>query len=150
MWCDAQVEKQPTSLRGSQTEANLIAAFTRKSQANLRYLYFAQKADIEGFPNVAALFKAVAHSETGHAHGHLEYLAAFGSGDPVTALDIGPTDDNLQSAIVSETYESTDMYPAFAQAARSENFGEIADWFETLARSQTSHASRFQEGLDTL
>ena len=62
------------SLKGTQTEENLKAAFAGESQANRRYLYFAQKADIEGFNDVAAVFRSTAEGETGHAHGHLEYL----------------------------------------------------------------------------
>src|ERR1700761_2218443 len=77
-------------LKGSQTEANLKAAFAGESQANRRYLYFAQKADIEGHNDVAAVFRSTAEGETGHAHGHLEYLEE--SGDPATGLPIGPPD----------------------------------------------------------
>jgi rubrerythrin len=137
-------------LKGTKTEANLQQAFARESQDNLRYLYFAQKADIEGFPAIADLFKNVADSETGHAHGHLEYLAMFGSGDPDTGLHIGDTDDNLRSCIAGETEEHADMYPSFAALAREEGFGEIADWFDTLARTEKSHADRFAEALDSL
>ena len=96
------------------------------------------------------MFKNVADGETGHAHGHLEYLATMGSGDPATGLAIGATEDNLKSAIESETYEYTEMYPGFAKAAREEGFTQISEWFETLARAEKSHAGRFQAGLDTL
>jgi rubrerythrin len=137
-------------LAGSQTEANLQLAFARDSQANRRYLYFAQKADIEGYPDSAGLFKNVSDSETGHAHGHLEYLASMGSGDPVTGLAIGDTADNLKSAIEGETQEYTELYPGFAQAARDEGFVEIAEWFETLARSKKAHADRFELGLNAI
>ncbi len=138
------------SLKGTKTEANLQHAFARESQANRRYLYFAQKADIEGYPDAAVLFKTVADGETGHAHGHLEYLAMMGSGDPATGMAIGDTVDNFKSAIASETYEHTDLYPGFAKAAREENFTEIAEWFETLARAEKSHVGRFQQGLEAL
>lgn len=138
------------SLKGTQTEANLMHAFARESQANRRYLYFAQKADIEGYPEAANLFKNVAESETGHALGHLEYLAAIGSGDPTTGLEIGATEDNFTSAIASETFEYTEMYPSFAEAARNEGFGEVADWFESLAQAEKSHAARFRQALDAL
>jgi rubrerythrin len=136
------------ALAGSKTEANLREAFARESQANRRYLYFAQKADIEGFPDVAALFRSVAEGETGHAFGHLEWLAEVG--DPATGEPIGDTVDNLRSAIAGETYESTEMYPGFARTAREEGFEEIAEWLETLARAENSHAGRFGEGLDSL
>ena len=135
-------------LNGSQTLDNLKEAFAGESQANRRYLYFAQKADIEGYPDTAALFRSVAEGETGHAHGHLEYIAEVG--DPATGEPIGSSEDNLKAAIAGETYEYTEMYPGFAKAARAEGLEEIADWFETLARAEKSHAGRFQKGLDNL
>ncbi len=135
-------------LKGSQTEANLKAAFAGESQANRRYLYFAAKADVEGQNDVAAVFRSTAEGETGHAHGHLEYLEA--SGDPATGLPIGPSRDNLKAAIAGETHEYTDMYPGMAKAARQEGFEEIADWFQTLAKAERSHANRFQKSLDAL
>ena len=135
-------------LKGSATEANLKAAFAGESQANRRYLYFAQKADIEGHNDVAAVFRSTAEGETGHAHGHLEYLEA--SGDPATGLPIGSTADNLKASIAGETHEYTDMYPGMAKTARDEGFDEIADWFETLAKAEKSHAGKFQKTLDAL
>ena len=135
-------------LKDSSTEQNLKDAFAGESQANRRYLWFAQKADIEGFPDAAALFRSVAEGETGHAHGHLEYLEAVG--DPATGLPIGATGDNLKAAIAGETHEYTDMYPGMAKSARDEGFDEIADWFETLAKAERSHANRFQKALDGL
>ena len=136
------------SLKGSQTEENLTAAFAGESMANRRYLYFAQKADIEGFNDVSAVFRSTAEGETGHAHGHLEYLEEVG--DPVTGTPIGATSDNLRAAIAGETHEYTDMYPGMSRTAREEGFEEIAEWFETLAKAEKSHAGRFQKGLDTL
>ena len=132
------------SLKGTETEQNLKDAFAGESQANCRYLYFAQKADVEGFNVVAAVFRSTA--ETGHAHGHLEYLKEVD--DPATGKPIGPTGDNLKAAIASETHEYTDMYPGMARAARQEGFDEIADWFETLAKAGKSHAGRFQKALE--
>ena len=134
------------SLSGTKTHQNLKDAFAGESQANRRYLYFAQVADIEGLPEIAGNFKETADGETGHAHGHLKYLAAVG--DPATGLPIGPTDKNLKAAIAGETHEYTDMYPGMAKSAREEGFGEIADWFETLAKAERSHANRFQKALD--
>ncbi len=136
------------SLKGSKTEENLKAAFAGESQANRRYLYFAQKADVEGYNDVSAVFRSTAEGETGHAHGHLEYLEEVG--DPATGKPIGSTSDNLKAAIVGETYEYTDMYPGMAKSAREEGFDEIADWFETLAKAERSHANRFQKALDVL
>jgi rubrerythrin len=136
------------SLEGTKTHENLKEAFASESQANRRYLWFAQKADIEGFPDTSALFRSVAEGETGHAHGHLEYLAEVG--DPITGEPIGDSADNLRSAVAGETYEYTQMYPGFAKTARDEGFSEVADWFETLARAEKSHANRFQQGLDSI
>jgi rubrerythrin len=137
-----------SKLKGSKTEANLKAAFAGESQANRRYLYFAQKADVEGQNEVSALFRSTAEGETGHAHGHLEYLEVVG--DPATGLPIGDTKLNLKASVAGETHEYTDMYPGMAKAAREEGFEEIADWFETLAKAEKSHAGRFQKALDNL
>src|SRR5438876_11961774 len=126
------------SLKGTETEQNLKDVFAGECQANRLYLYFAQKADIEGFNDVAAVFRDTAEGETGHAHGHLEYLRQVG--DPATGKPIGSTKLNLQAAIAGETYEYTEMYPGFAKAARNEGVEEIAEGFETLARAETSHA----------
>ena len=100
-------------LKGSKTEQNLKDAFAGESQANRRYLYFANKADVEGQNDVAALFRSTAEGETGHAHGHLEFLEAVG--DPATGLPIGRTRDNLKAAVAGETHEYTDMYPGMAK-----------------------------------
>ena len=136
------------SLKGSKTHQNLKDAFAGESQANRRYLYFANKADIEGQNDVAALFRSTAEGETGHAHGHLDYLAQVG--DPATDMPIGDTGSNLKSAVAGETHEYTDMYPGMAKTARQEGFDEIADWFETLAKAERSHANRYQKALDQL
>ena len=135
-------------LNGSKTHQNLSTAFARESQANHRYLWFAQQADVEGHPAVAAVFRSIAAGETGHAHGHLEFLADVG--DPASGEPIGATEENLEAAIVSETYESVEMYPAFAKTARDEGFEAIAVWFETLIRAEQSQAERFREGLESL
>ena len=135
-------------LKGSKTEQCLKDAFAGESQANRRYLYFANKADVEGQPDVAALFRSTAEGETGHAHGHLEFLEA--SGDPATGLPMGSSRHNLASAVHGETHEYTDMYPGMAKTARAEGFDELADWFETLAKAERSHANRYQKALDAL
>ena len=132
----------------SKTLQNLKDAFAGESMANRRYLYFARQADVEGQPDLAGLFRDTAEGETGHAHGHLDYIKKVG--DPATGLPIGNTKLNLKAAIHGETHEYTDMYPGMAKTAREEGFEEIADWFETLARAEKSHAGRFQKGLDTL
>jgi len=135
-------------LKGSNTEQNLKDAFAGESQANRRYLYFAQKADVEGYNDVAVVFRSTAEGETGHAHGHLEYLEE--TGDPATGLPIGATGDNLKAAVAGETHEYTDMYPGMAKTAREEGLDEIAGWFETLAKAEKSHAGRFQKAFDSL
>jgi len=137
-----------TQLKGTKTHVNLKEAFAGESQANRRYLYFAKNADVEGYADVAGLFRDTAEGETGHAHGHLDYLKQVG--DPATDKPIGSTDKNLKSAVAGETYEYTDMYPGMAKTARDEGFAEIADWFETLAKAEKSHAGRFQKALDSL
>ena len=135
-------------LKGSKTEKNLKDAFAGESQANRRYTYFAKIADVEGYPDVAGLFKDTADGETGHAHGHLDFLKKVG--DPATGKPIGPTDKNLAAAVAGETYEYTEMYPSMAKTAREEGFDDIAEWFETLAKAEKSHAGRFQRALDEL
>jgi rubrerythrin len=135
-------------LKGTKTEGNLKAAFAGESQANRRYLYFAQKADVEGYNDVAAVFRSTAEGETGHAHGHLEFLEE--TGDPATGQPIGTTSQNLKASIAGETHEYTDMYPGMAKTARGEGFDEIADWFETLAKAEKSHAGKFQKTLNEL
>ncbi|MBI3992702.1 MAG: rubrerythrin [Candidatus Lambdaproteobacteria bacterium] len=136
------------NLKGSKTHGNLKDAFAGESQANRRYLYFAKIADVEGQPEIAGLFRDTAEGETGHAHGHLDYLKSVG--DPATDKPIGSTDKNLASAVAGETHEYTDMYPGMAKTAREEGFKEIADWFETLAKAEKSHAGKFQKALGTL
>ena len=115
-------------LKGSNTEQNLKDAFAGESQANRRYLYFAAKADVEGYNDVSAVFRSTAEGETGHAHGHLEYLEACG--DPATGLPIGGTADNLKAAVAGETHEYTDMYPGMKVLMRL-----LTGWKPLLKRS---------------
>src|ERR1700694_655368 len=136
------------SLKGTETEQNLKDAFAGESLANCRYLYFAQKADVEGQNEVAAVFRSTAEGETGHAHGHLEYLETCG--DPATDLPFCRTRDNLKAAIAGETHDYNDMYRGRSKAAGDEGFAEISDWFETRAKAERSHANRFQKALDAL
>jgi len=136
------------SVKGSKTEQALKDAFAGESKANRRYLYFANMADIEGAPEVANVFRNTAEGETGHAHGHMEYLITGGAGDPETGLAAGNVEEALTSAIAGETHEYTDMYPGMAKTAREEGFDEIADWFETLAKAERSHANKFTKTLE--
>jgi len=134
------------SLKGSKTEANLKEALKAESETNRRYLYFASKADIEGHNDIAQVFRSTAESETGHAHGLLEYLEECG--DPTTGMPFGSTEANLKSAIAGETHEYMEKYPAMAKEAREEGHDEIADWFEILAKAEQTHAARMQKLLD--
>ena len=135
-------------LKGTKTHKNLKDAFAGESQANRRYLYFAKIADVEGYPEIAGNFRDTAEGETGHAHGHLDYLKR--AGDPATDLPIGSTEKNLRAAVAGETHEYTDMYPGMAKTARAEGFSEIADWFETRAKAEKSHAGKFQNLLTSI
>jgi rubrerythrin len=137
-----------SSLEHTRTHENLKAAFAREAQANQRYLWFAQTAEVDGYPELAALFRSVAESETGHANGLLEYLAEVG--DPVSGEPMGETGDNLRSAVASEIHECAELYAGFASTARDEGFDEIAEWLETLARAEKGHAGRFEQGLEQL
>jgi len=137
-------------LKGTKTEECLKEAFSGESKANRRYLYFANMADIAGENDIASLFRSTAEGETGHAHGHMEYLISGGSGDPETGLPATTVQEALASAVHGETHEYTDMYPGMAKTARDEGFDEVADWFETLAKAERSHANRFTKALDAL
>jgi rubrerythrin len=136
------------NLKGTKSHKNLKEAFAGESQANRRYLYFARVADIEGYPDVGGLFRDTSEAETGHAFGHLDFLKEVG--DPVTEVPIGTTEKNLKSAVEGETYEYTEMYPGFAKTARQEGLNELAEWFETLAKAEKSHAGRFSKGLSQI
>jgi rubrerythrin len=136
------------SLKGTKSFENLKSAFAGESQANRRYLYFARVADIEGYPDVGGLFRDTSEAETGHAFGHLDFLKEVG--DPCTGTPIGTTEKNLMSAVEGETYEYTEMYPGFARTARDEGLTELAEWFETLAKAEKSHAGRFTKGLEKI
>ena len=136
------------TVKGTKTEQSLKEAFAGESQANRRYLYFANQADIAGANDVAAVFSSTAEGETGHAHGHMEYLIEGGAGEPGTGMPAKTVAEALQAAIAGETHEYTDMYPGMAKTARDEGFDEIADWFETLAKAERSHANKFTKTLE--
>ncbi len=135
-------------INGTRSHDNLKNAFAGESQANRRYLYFARQADIEGYPDMGGLFRDTSEAETGHAFGHLDFLKEVG--DPCTGVPIGTTEKNLKSAVEGETYEYTEMYPGFAKTARDEGLAELAEWFETLAKAEKSHAGRFNKGLQAI
>ena len=136
------------TVKGTKNEQSLKEAFAGESQANRRYLYFANQADIAGANDVAAVFRSTAEGETGHAHGHMEQLIEGGAGEPGTGMPAKTVAEALQAAIAGETHEYTDMYPGMAKTARDEGFDEIADWFETLAKAERSHANKFTKTLE--
>ena len=135
-------------LKESKTAQNLRIGFANEAQANRRYLYFARQADIEGYPEIAGLFRDTAEGETSHAIGHLDHLKDVG--DPVTGMPMGNTFNNLQDAISGETQECTTLYPEMGRMAREEGFEKIALWFEALAKAEKNHAERFKKGLASI
>ncbi len=136
------------NLKGTKTHENLKHAFAGESQANRRYLYFARVGRHRGLPrDRRSLPRHLGGGDRPRLrpHGLPEEV-----GDPATDVPFGSTRQNLQSAIEGETYEYTQMYPGMAKTAREEGFPEIAEWFETLAKAERSHAGRFTKGLEGL
>jgi rubrerythrin len=123
----------------SKTEENLREAFAGESQANRKYLAFAKKADKEGYPRTARLFRAAAAAETVHAHAHLRTLKGVGS-----------TADNLKEAIAGETHEFKNMYPAMIQEAEAENEKGALRSFSYANDVEKVHADLYQKALDSL
>ena len=136
------------TLKGTETHENLKRAFAIESEANRRYVYFARQADVEGYPEVAGLFRDTAEGETGHAAGHLDWLKAVG--DPITDLPMGTTVKNLEAAIAGETQEYTEQSPPMPQPPRPERFPAIPEWFDILPRAQKNHAAPFTKGLASI
>ncbi|MBL7153963.1 MAG: rubrerythrin family protein [Phycisphaerae bacterium] len=132
-------------LKGSQTEKNLLGAFAGESQARNRYTYFASQAKKEGYVQIAAIFEETANQEKEHAKrefkflegGEVEITAAFPAGV------IGTTLENLKAAADGEHYETTEMYPNFAEVARKEGFDEIARLFTEIAVAEKRHEERY-------
>ncbi len=133
------------SLKGTQTEKNLLAAFAGESQARNRYTYFASQAKKEGYEQIAAIFTETADQEKEHAKrefkflegGEVEVTAAFPAGV------IGTTLENLKAAAAGEHYENTEMYPDFAKVADKEGFAEIATVFMKIAIAEKRHEDRY-------
>lgn len=126
-------------LKGSKTEGNLLEAFAGESQANRKYLAFADKADGEGHKQVARLFRAAAAAETVHAHAHLRVLGGIRS-----------TAENLQEAISGETHEFVSMYPQMIKEAGSEGFDPALRSFSFANTVEKIHADLYQRALDSL
>lgn len=133
------------SLKGTQTEKNLLTAFAGESQARNRYTYFAKQAKKDGYVQISDIFEETANQEKEHAKrlfkllegGEVEIAAAFPAGV------IGTTLENLKEAAGGENYEWTDMYPGFAKTAREEGFDEIADILESIAVAEKQHERRY-------
>ncbi len=133
------------SLKGSQTEKNILTAFAGESQARNRYTYFASQAKKDGFVQIQAVFEETANQEKEHAKrlfkflegGELEIQASFPAGV------IGSTAENLKEAAGGENYEWTDMYPSFAKTAKEEGFTDIAEVFESIAVAEKQHEKRY-------
>ena len=123
----------------SKTEQNLQEAFAGESQANRKYLAFAKKADTEGYPQAAKLFRAAAEAETVHAHAHLRALNGIGS-----------TVDNLKEAIAGETHEFKNMYPGMIEAAKEEGQKAAERSFIFANEVEEVHANLYQKVLDSL
>ena len=123
-------------LKGSRTEANLLAAFAGESQARNKYTYYASKAKKEGYEQIAALFEATANNEKEHAK--MWFKLVHG---------IGTTAENLADAAAGENYEWTDMYATFAKEAREEGFDNIANLFERVAAVEKEHEERYRKLL---
>jgi len=134
-----------TSLKGTQTEKNILTAFCGESQARNRYTYFASQAKKEGFVQISAIFEETANQEKEHAKrlfkllegGEVEISATFPAGV------IGTTTENLMEAAGGENYEHTIMYPGFAKVAREEGFPVIAAIFEAIAVAEKQHEKRY-------
>ena len=132
-------------LKGTQTEKNLLAAFSGESQARNRYTYFASQARKEGYEQIAAIFEETANQEKEHAKrefkflegGEVEITAAFPAGV------IGSTLENLKEAAGGEHYENTIMYPEFAKTAEKEGFPVIANVFKSIAIAEKRHEQRY-------
>lgn len=135
-----------TELKATETHTNLKAAFAAEAQSNLRYLYFSKLAGVSGRPDIEELFSDIAEGEAHRAMGLFDYLKR--AGDPATGLAVGSSEQNLKSAILQETHESTQTYNGYAETARKDGLDDIADYFDTLARDSKENASRLQKALD--
>ena len=140
------------SLKGTQTEKNLLKAFAGESQARNRYTFFAKQAAKDGYEQIAALFLETAENEGQHAKqffkhlegGIVEITAAYPAGK------IGATAENLLAAADGENEEWTDLYPAFADMAESEGFKDVANTFRQIAKVEAWHETRYRKLLDNI
>lgn len=126
-------------LKGSQTEKNLLAAFSGESQARNKYTYFAKVAKKEGYEQISKIFQETADNEKEHAKLEFKYLQG-----------IGTTIENLKEAAAGENYEWTEMYPSFAKTAQEEGFCEIAATFRKIAEVEKEHEKRYKKLLKNI
>jgi rubrerythrin len=134
------------------TLENLQAAFNGESNAHARYLAFAQKADEEGYAQVASLFRAAARAEQVHFEHHAAIIKTLGA-EPTATIEtpvVKSTRENLQAAFDGETYENTKMYPAFLTKAEADQNTEAVDAFEDAEKAEGVHASLYRQALDNL
>ena len=127
-------------LKGSKTEANLMAAFAGESQARNKYTYYASKAKKDGYVQIAELFEETANQEKEHAKIWFKLLHD----------GIGTTPENLKDGVAGENYEWTEMYPEFAKVAKEEGFTEIAALFEMVAAIEKAHEDRYKKLLSNI
>lgn len=140
------------SLKGTQTEKNILTAFAGESQARNRYTYFASVAKKEGYEQIAAIFLETADHEKEHAKrlfkllegGEVEISASFPAGI------IGNTMQNLKASAEGENHEHTEMYPEFAKVAEKEGFPEIAAVFKSIAKAEIGHEKRYRTLIENI
>ena len=141
-----------SSLKGTQTEKNLLKAFAGESQARNRYTFFAKQAAKEGYEQIAALFLETAENEGQHAKVYFKHLE--GGLVEITATypagKIGTTAENLLAAAEGENEEWTDLYPAFGDVAESEGFKEVANSFRQITKVEEKHEARYRKLLDNV
>jgi len=138
------------SIRGTQTEKNLCAAYTAESMAYSRYMFYAKQANKDGFPPIALIFTVTANNELHHAKVFFKYLEGGKVSNDITIDSgvIGTTAENLATAAEEEATEGVEMYTRSAKVAREEGFDEIADVFESIAAVELTHRDRFLRYLD--
>lgn len=140
------------SLKGTQTEKNILTAFCGESQARNRYTFFASKAKNDGYVQISSIFEETANQEKEHAKrlfkllegGEIEISGAFPAGV------IGSTEENLAEAAAGENHEHMVMYPEFAATARKEGFTEIAEIFEAIAVAEKQHEKRYLDLMNNI
>ena len=140
------------SIKGTQTEKNLLISFAGESQARNRYTYFAGAAKKEGLVQIAAIFEETANQEKEHAKRFFKFLEGgeVQITETVAAGKIGSTLENLRDAVAGEEHEWTEMYPAFAKVAREEGFEEIAIAYEAISIAEKQHGKRYKDLADNL